>query len=122
VLKSWEPNAPSFEERLESLKYAFKNGYQTSVSYEPMLDDKIDDVINKVSPYVTETVWIGKPNKLNERLSMNGFKNDLVTMDCALRLIQLFSDEYIMELYDRYRNNPKIIWKDSIKKVIEKLD
>ena len=122
MLKLWEPNAPDYDQKLESLKYAFNAGYQTSVSCEPMLDDKIDDVINKVSPYVTETVWIGKPNKLNERLSMNGFKNDLVTMDCALRLIQLFSDEYIMELYDRYRNNPKIIWKDSIKKVIEKLD
>ena len=122
MLKLWEPNAPDYDQKLESLKYAFNAGYQTSVSCEPMFDDKIDDVINKVSPYVTETVWIGKPNKLKERLSMNGFKNDDITMNEARQLIQLFSDEYILALYTRYQNNPQIIWKDSIKKVIEKLD
>lgn len=119
VLKFWEPNAPDFDERLESLKYAFNTGYQTSVSCEPMLDDKIDDVIDQVSPYVTETIWIGKPNKLKERLSMNGFKTDQATQNEAHRLIQLFSDEYILSLFNRYKNNSKIMWKDSIKKVIK---
>ena len=119
VLKFWEPNAPDFEERLESLKYAFNAGYQTSVSCEPMLDDKVDQVIDKALSYVTETIWIGKPNKLNERLSMNGFKNNLTTMNSAHRLMKLFSDDYILNLCATYQDNPKIMWKDSIKKVIE---
>ena len=93
---------------------------KTSVSCEPMLDDKIDQVIDKVLPYVTETIWIGKPNKLNERLSMNGFKNDVATMDCARGLMKIFSDGYIMNLFEKYRKNPKIMWKDSIKKVVER--
>lgn len=121
VLRFWEPNAPDFEERLESLKYAFNAGYQTSVSCEPMLDGNIDEVVEKVSPYVTETIWIGKPNKLNERLSMNGFKNDAETMDEARRLKELFSDEYVLDLYERHKDNPKIKWKDSIKKVLTKV-
>jgi len=121
VLKLWEPNAPDYDQKLESLKYAFNAGYQTSVSCEPMLDDKVDDVIQKVIPYVTETIWIGKPNKLNERLSMNGFKNDQVIMGSARSLRELFSDEYILNLYERHRNNPKIMWKDSIKKIMTKV-
>ena len=121
ILKFWEPNAPDFDERLESLKYAFNAGYETSVSCEPMLDDKIDDVIQKVIPYVTETIWIGKPNKLNERLSMNGFKNDQLTMGRARSLMELFSDEYVLDLYERHKDNPKIMWKDSIKKVLTKV-
>jgi hypothetical protein len=84
-----------------------------------MLDDKIDDVINKVFPYVTETIWIGKPNKLKERLSMNGFKNDQVTQNEAHRLFQLFSDEYILSLFNQYKSNSKFMWKDSIKKVLK---
>jgi DNA repair photolyase len=120
VLKFWEPNAPDFEERLESLKYAFNAGYQTSVSCEPMLDNKIDRVIERVLPYVTETIWIGKPNKLNERLSMNGFKNDLATMGAARRLKGIFTDDYILDLCQRYKDNSKIRWKDSIKKVLGK--
>ncbi len=60
-------------------------------------------------------------NKLNERLSMNGFKNDQLIMGSARSLMELFSDEYVLDLYERYRNNPKIMWKDSIKKVLTKV-
>lgn len=120
TLQYWEPNAPDFNERLESLKYAFNAGYATSVSCEPMLDDKVDQVIYKVFPYVTETILLEKPNRLIERLSMNGFKNDQSVMNQAHKLMGLFSDEYILNLYERYQANPKIMWKDSIKKVFKR--
>ena len=120
TLKFWENNAPDFNERLESLQYAFNAGYQTSVSSEPMLDDKIDHVIDKVSPYVTETIWLGKPNQLMKRLLTNGFNNDQQVMIQARKLLGLFSDEYILNLYARYKNNSKIMWKNSIKKVVSK--
>lgn len=38
TLAFWEPKAPRFGERLESLRYAFRRGYRTSVSVEPFLD------------------------------------------------------------------------------------
>lgn len=85
-----------------------------------MLDDKIDQVIEKVLPYVTKTIWIGKSNKLNERLSMNGFKNDLVTMDCAHRLMGIFSDDFVLDLCERYWDNTKIMSKNSVKDVIKR--
>jgi DNA repair photolyase len=116
-LKFWEPGAPDFEERLASLKYAHSKGYQTSVSCEPMLDYNIQDVVEQVLPYVTETVWIGKPNLLKSRLSINGH-NDEETMARADRLLHSLSDQYIWDLYDKYKDNPKIRWKDSIKKVV----
>jgi len=94
------------------------DGYETSVACEPMLDTRVDQVVEKVNPYVTETIWLGKPNKLIGRLSMNGYKNDQVTMERARRLMESLSDEYILNLYARYQDNPQIRWKDSIKKVI----
>lgn len=78
----------------------------------------MDQVVEKVLPYVTETIWLGKPNNLIGRLSMNGYKNDRLTMERARRLMKTLSDEYILNLYARYQDNPKIRWKDSIKKVI----
>ena len=117
TLRFWEPGAPDFEERLASLKYAHSKGYQTSVSCEPMLDDNIQDVVEQVMPYVTETVWIGKPNMLKNRLSMNGH-NDEETMARAEELMQSLSDQYIWDLYGRYKDNPKIRWKDSISKIV----
>ena len=94
TLKFWEPNAPDFAERLESLKYAFSEGYQTSVSSEPMLDDNIGDVIDQVSPFVTDTIWLGKANHLRSRLALNG-ENDPVTIQKAEQLIAWQEDENI---------------------------
>jgi DNA repair photolyase len=71
VLKFWEPNAPAFEERLESLKHAFHSGYSTSVSCEPMLDEQMDNLIEAILPYVTDSIWLGKMNQPQFRLSMN---------------------------------------------------
>lgn len=122
VLKFWEPNAPSFKERFDSLKYAYSSGFQTSVSCEPMLDNKIEAVIEKVLPYVTETVWIGKANYLisktgRGRLDFNG-ENDPVTLAKAKELMEWQSDANILELYNLYKVNPKIRWKESISKII----
>lgn len=117
TLKFWEPNAPDFADRLDSLKYAFSEGYQTSVSCEPMLDNNVGDVIDQVSPFVTDSVWLGKMNQLSTRLSMNGEK-DPATIQKAKQLEQWQSDENIKQLYSEYRDNPLVKWKDSIKKVV----
>ena len=71
VLDFWDNGAPSFKERLECLRIAKEAGFQTSVSIEPMLDDAagIMRLVEKVEPYVTDSIWIGKmgmaciPNK-----------------------------------------------------------
>lgn len=117
VLKFWEPGAPDFDERLAALKYAFDMGYKTSVSCEPLLDENIDELIFKVSTYVTDSIWLGKLNYPGSRLALNG-ANDSETMETMKQLTSIQSDEWIMELYSRYKDNPQIKWKESIKKVV----
>lgn len=124
VLKFWEPNAPSFNERLKSLKHACNKGFETSVSCEPMLDNRIDKVIKKVDPFVTETIWIGKANRLlgktgRGRLEFNGVFTE-ETKQKAEELNEWQSDENILKLYDQLKDNPKIRWKESIREVIDK--
>jgi len=62
LLSFWEPNAPSFEERLKSIKYAYEKGFKTSVSIEPFLDYNPKKLVNILSPYVTESIWLGPMN------------------------------------------------------------
>ncbi len=119
VLKFWEPNAPSLNERMKSLKYAFKNGYETSVSCEPMMDNRVDKVIDAVRPYVTETIWLGKVNLMWSRLNRNTDMNDELVKR-AKQLEQWQSDANIKLLYDKYKNDTMIKWKDSIQKVVAK--
>jgi len=117
VLKFWEPGAPSLNERMKALKYAHKCDYETSVSCEPMMDNKVDKVIDAVKPFVTETIWLGKVNQMYSRLNRNtDMNNDIVNK--AKQLEQWQSDPNILLLYDKYKNDPKIMWKDSIQKVV----
>ena len=117
TLKFWEPNAPDYNERKKALVYAFEAGYQTSLSCEPMLDDKIDDVIDDLSQYVTDAIWLGKMNFVIRRLRINGHL-DAENQMAAEQLLEWQNDAAIMKLYNRYKDNPQIKWKESIKKVV----
>ena len=117
TLRFWEPYAPGFGERLMSLAYAYRSGYATSVSCEPLLDNKADDLIRQLSPYVTDAIWFGKGNRLITRLKSNG-NTDAETLQRAERLMADLSDEYIIGLYNRHKDNPQIKWKESVKKVV----
>jgi DNA repair photolyase len=117
TLRFWEPYAPSFDERMESLVYAYHLGFATSVSCEPLLDNKADELISRFSPYVTDTIWIGKVNNMMYRLRMNGYI-DTETITRATKLMNDLSDNYFIDLYERYKDNFQIKWKESVKKVI----
>jgi DNA repair photolyase len=117
TLKFWEPNAPGFSERLDALEYAFQAGYKTSISSEPMLDTNIDGIIEKCIEFITDAIWIGKPNKLLQRLKVNG-EDDKFTIDAANELIAVQDDNWVLSLYQKHKDNPKIKWKSSMKKII----
>lgn len=121
VLKFWEPGASDFQERKQSVIHAFEKGFQTSLSCEPMLDDKVEGVVNELQNYITETIWVGKMNFLKSRLAINGHADSL-SMQKADELIAMQSDDKILELYHRLKGNPKIQWKESVKKVLIKND
>jgi hypothetical protein len=75
------------------------------------------DVIDQVSPFVTDSVWIGKMNQLPSRLSLNEEK-DPATIQKATQLEQWQSDGNIKHLYSQFKDNPLIKWKESIKTVL----
>lgn len=119
ILNFWEPGASSFHERLDSLKFAYKSGFETSVSCEPMLDDQVHQIIEAVQPYITDSIWIGKPNNLIGRLKINGFGNDSETMNKAQSLLTDLDNGFIRSLHSMHKDNPLIRWKDSIRKVLQ---
>lgn len=114
VLKLWEPGAPDFDERLHALRYAFGKGYSTSISCEPLLDDNFDALYEKASPFVNASIWIGKMNSAMKRVRAN--TDGRFPMDRVNQLVESQSDSKMIELFLKYRNNPLIEWKESIKK------
>jgi hypothetical protein len=86
------------------------------------LDKNVDDLIYQLSPYVTDTIWIGKPNKLLYRTKLNGYA-DTESIERCNELLEWINDpKFILDLYSRYKDNPLIRWKDSISKDIEKIN
>jgi len=122
VLKFWEPGSTSFEERLECLKLCYQQGYQTSVSMEPLLDTNVDGLVDILSLWVTETIWIGKPNYLLYRVMMNGH-GDIETLHKCNELLGWLNDPtFIQQLYSKYKDNPMIRFKESFRLDFEKLN
>lgn len=115
ILSFWEPGAPSYSERKESLKHAYQSGFQTSISAEPMLDSaNLNALISDISPFVTDSIWIGKMNHLGRFKDVS----DPYLMREINRIEHGQTDAAIMAIYHHYKNNPLIKWKDSIEEVV----
>lgn len=115
VLEYWEPGAPGFAERLQSLIWAFQEGFETSVSSEPLLDVSLIGAFGMaILPFISDAWWIGKMNDIDQRVKPR-FARDKAEIE-AIKLIN--TDKIIRQVYEMYRDNPKVKWKESIKEVI----
>ena len=117
VLKFWEPNAPGFEERINCLKFANVSDFKTSVSSEPYLDAfPLHNYIACIE-WITESFWIGKMNKIDQRCDFSGVSSeDYDKYVTPLKKIQ--SDSFVKSMYDIAKGYDKIEWKESVRKVI----
>lgn len=115
ILSFWEPGAPDYQRRLDSLELAFNRGFETSVSTEPILDmEDLGEMILEMEPYVSHTIWLGKMNKVKERVTID-------STAAALEVARIGceqTDEHIRSLYEFLKTNPLVRWKESIKQVV----
>jgi len=108
LLKFWEPNAPLFKERMESLKYIFSKKYKTSVSVEPFLDYNPKSLVKQVMHYSTESIWIGKMNYIHN----NGIQENEAPFYSNIR--KNYELPHLEEIYNDLRDYSKVRFKDSI--------
>jgi len=122
VLRFWEPDAPAFGDRKSCLMYACSLKYQTSVSCEPYLDGDVDKIValyELLKPYVTDSFWIGKLRHFDKRIVLDGATpGDIERFVEPLKAAQ--DDEFVLGLCMRLDRERLIVWKDSIREVIEK--
>ncbi len=122
VLKFWEPDAPTFDERKHCLIFAWTWRFHTSVSCEPYLDcevDKIANLLELLKPYVTDDFWIGKLRHFTRRVVLEGATaEDIERFVKPLQAAQ--SDEFVLGLCQRLNRERLVVWKDSIQEVIKK--
>lgn len=109
LLAFWEPNAPRYKERIDSLKYAYLKQFRTSVSIEPFLDYDPSDLVESITPYVTESIWIGRMNYIPRKT----FSRKVAPFYSKIR--RNYTRVHLQELYNSLKNHPKVRFKDSVK-------
>lgn len=116
LCKFWERNAPSPQERLQALKHVHDSGFQTSVSMEPILHGVEDAVetFRAVEPFVTEKIWIGAMNSVETRVDLTNENFKKAVAD--LKTLQ--SRKELIRLYETLKAEPKVLWKESISKIV----
>jgi hypothetical protein len=115
ILEYWEPGAPRYIERLNALRCAYDKAYATSVSIEPMLDaSNVVWLVKHFKPYVSDTIWIGKMNKPEQRVKAKTWED----RERLRLIIEGQTDEKIKAIYESLKGEPKVRWKESIKSVV----
>jgi len=95
-LKHWEPGAPNFEERKQSLIHAFSKGFKTSLSIEPCLDHDPRYLIKRLRDYVTESIWLGPMNYCGN--------HDFNSKETLQNWVKWFKDDKLVRLKDSVYN------------------
>lgn len=109
LLEFWEPNAPRFQERLASLKFAFKKRFKTSVSIEPFLDYDPTELVEEITPFITETIWIGRMNYIpRKNISEEG-------EPYYKEIRRNYETNHLREIYKKLNGHCRIRFKDSIR-------
>lgn len=118
----WEPNAPTFRERLDSLKYAYKKGFKTSVSAEPLLTNQPMQLITTLREYITESLWFGLMNhvrKLPQNIKHAEHYNKKIEWIRDNVLLWVKDIEQYKERHKDHKYGRMIRYKDSIRQILE---
>lgn len=115
ILRYWEPGAPIYGERIAALHHAFTTGYETSVSAEPLLDvSDVGGLAKAALHFITDALWIGKLNNVGQRVDCQTPED----FEAVAAIEAGQTDESVRAVYEQFKDNPKVKWKDSYKKVL----
>ena len=77
-----------------------------------MLDTEQDYLFALVRPLVTQSIWFGLPNMLMSRLAINPAPDKVLA--AGRKLLAAQDLKFIQALYERYKDDPLVKWKESI--------
>lgn len=116
-LDFWDPGAPTYNNRELSLMRAWKDGFKTSVSNEPYLDNTTIPLFHRLKPYITDTFWVGFMRNPASRVDKTGWGGlEWVYMNEVLKVSGV---DHVRYLYAMLKNEPKIRWKESIQEMLQ---
>jgi DNA modification methylase/DNA repair photolyase len=118
ILSFWEPNAPSYEDRVDALIIACAKGFKTSVSIEPMLDPgDIKGLVEDLRDFTSDSMWIGPVKMIRKRTRIDSdeIEQEIQKIEAGQ------TPEKLLEVYNLYKADPLIKWKGHLRKLLRKI-
>ena len=108
LLDFWEEFAPKYQSRKDSLIYAFREGFKTSVSIEPYLDLYPIELIKELAPYCTESIWLGIMNPQYFKYDFHNYNR----VNMVVNNIKILPEDILkkVRLKDSVRNMGLSLW------------
>ena len=115
ILRFWEPGAPGFRERFDSLKLAFRSGFDTSVNVEPMLDaPNVSKLFPRLVPFVNVFINIGI--MCNIRLNTQPRTQEEKAQ--VRRIEENQAEDRVLAIYEALRDEALVRWSPEIREVL----
>jgi len=113
TLAYWEPGAPGFGERVASLQRAYRYGFSTSLSIEPMLDSShVVELVERLDPWVSGEIWIGPMNQVRRRVVPGTDPEEIARIEAGQ------TPEKLWRIYDALKAHPQVRWKDGFRRIL----
>jgi hypothetical protein len=108
VLKFWEPNALSFEERLESLKMVNSEGFRTIVFCSYPLDGNTFELVEALSPHCDHLILeiTQKPDEFLSEAELT----DQLKVQKAEEILRIQSGDWLINLAEKLKGNSTVWW------------
>ena len=113
IAMEFEPNAPSINSRLASIKKVIDSGYKLSISIEPFLDKEPQELINEiVTNYGVDhkDIWLGPMNHVNRLANFSKIIDEQL-----LYLREIYHPDRLRDIYNELKGTG-INFKDSFLK------
>jgi hypothetical protein len=117
VLKFWEPQKQTFEERFESLKFINSKGFRTIVFCTFPLDGNTFELVEILTPHCDHLI-VEITNTLEEFM----FESDLTDpakVRKAEEVLKIQSGEWLLILGEKLKNNPTVWWDNDTRKFLD---
>ena len=119
ILRRLEPGAPDFQERLMTLRELKLAKFSVGVTCTPLLGgvESFGYLYAKVKPYITDSIIVGRFTATKELIARNS--NGSYSEDIIESIIGKQTDEEIVRLYEKYKDDPRVTFTSSILDVIK---
>jgi DNA repair photolyase len=115
ILSFWEPGAPRFKERFDSLKLALRKGFYVSVNIEPMLDvPNVLKLFRRLAPYVNVFINIGIMCNVRRNVQPQAQKEEAEVR----RIEENQAEDRIVAIYEDLKGETLVRWSPKIRAIL----